>query len=51
MYMAFAEITVYSDGKEVGKALYDSLRGGANMSKFIRGEEKIKELVDQLFPK
>ena len=51
MYMAFAEITVYSNGQEVGKALYDSLRGGANMSKFIRGEEKIKELVDQLFPK
>jgi hypothetical protein len=26
------------------------LSGGANMNKFIRGDAKITELVDQLFP-
>lgn len=50
LYMAYAEIKVYSGGKEAGKAVYDSLQGGFNLNKFVRGEEKIKELVDQLFP-
>jgi hypothetical protein len=51
LYMAFAEITVYANGKKVGRATYDSLRGGGNLGKFINAENKIKELVDQLFPK
>ena len=50
LYMAFADITVYSNGKKVGQAIYDSLGGGGNLGKFINAEEKIKELVDQLFP-
>ena len=49
-YMAFADITVFSNGKKVGRAVYDSLGGGGNLSKFINAEEKIKELVDLLFP-
>jgi hypothetical protein len=50
LYMAFADIAVYSNGKKVGQAVYDSLGGGGNLGKFINAEEKIKELVEQLFP-
>lgn len=50
MYMAYAEIKVYSDGKPVGEAKYDSTRGGGNMGKFIDADKKITELVNQLFP-
>ncbi len=50
MYMAYAEIKVYNNGQPAGEAVYDSLKGGANMSKFIKGETKIAELVNQLFP-
>ena len=50
LYMAFADITVYANGRKVGRAVYDSLGGGGNLGKFINAENKIKELVDQLFP-
>ena len=50
MYMAYAEIKVYSNGKPVGEAKYDSTRGGGNMGKFIDADKKITELVNQLFP-
>ena len=51
MYMAYAEIKVFNNGQPAGEAVYDSLNGGANMSKFIKGEDKIVELVSQLFPR
>jgi hypothetical protein len=50
LYMAFADIKVYSNGQQSGQATYDALSGGANMGKFIKGEAKIVELVEQLFP-
>ncbi|MDB5957467.1 Sbal_3080 family lipoprotein [Ramlibacter sp.] len=50
MYMAYAEIKVYSKGRPIGEAKYDALRGGANMNKFIAADHKIDELVNQLFP-
>jgi hypothetical protein len=50
MYMAYAEMTVYRDGNEVGKAVYDSLLGGGRLDKFIKADEKVRELVNQLFP-
>lgn len=50
LYMAYAEIRVFSDGKQVGEAKYDSMGGSANMNKFIDADRKIQELVDQLFP-
>jgi len=49
-YMAFAEIKVYNNGKPVGEAKYDAMRGGGNMGKFIDADKKIVELVHQLFP-
>ena len=50
MYMAYANIKVFNEGQLAGEAVYDSLKGGANMGKFIKGESKIAELVNQLFP-
>jgi hypothetical protein len=51
MYMAYAEMVVYRDGGEIGKAVYDTMSGGLNMNKFINADEKVYELVDQLFPR
>jgi len=50
LYMAYADIKVYSNGQQTGQATYDAMGGGANMGKFIKGEVKIAELVQQLFP-
>ncbi|HEX8611804.1 MAG TPA: Sbal_3080 family lipoprotein [Telluria sp.] len=50
MYMSYADIIVYNNGKQAGKATYDATRGGGNPGKFIGAEKKITELVDQLFP-
>jgi hypothetical protein len=50
LYLSFAEITVFRGGLEEGKAVYDSRSGGANLNKFVKGEEKITELVNALFP-
>jgi hypothetical protein len=50
LYMAYAEIKVYSNGRPAGEARYDSQRGGGNMNKFIDADRKINELVNQLFP-
>lgn len=50
LYMEFADIKVYNKGRQTGQAVYDARGGGANMGKFIKGEEKITELVNQLFP-
>lgn len=49
LYMSYAEIKVYKNGTLTGSALYDSTKGGGNMNKFIKGDEKIKELVSQLY--
>lgn len=51
IYLARVDLRVWADGREAGRAVYDSLSGGANMSKFIRTESKLTELVDQLFPR
>lgn len=50
IYLARADLRIWANGQEAGRAVYDSLSGGANMSKFIRTEPKLTELVDQLFP-
>lgn len=50
LYMALAEIMVYKNGKPIGEATYDALSGDGNLSKFVDAENKITELVNQLFP-
>jgi hypothetical protein len=50
LYMEYAEIKVYNNGKPIGEAKYDSKRAGLNTGKFIDADKKIGELVNQLFP-
>ena len=53
LYMALAEIKIFRNGEKVGEAIYDSRNGsfaGGGFKKFIKGEEKIIELVNLLFP-
>jgi len=50
LYLVFADIRVYNNGQQSGQANYDASRGGANLGKFIHGETKITELVNELFP-
>jgi hypothetical protein len=50
LYLSYAEIVVYRNGRRSGQAIYDSRRGGGNMNKFIKADKKIAELVDELFP-
>ncbi|WP_328188624.1 Sbal_3080 family lipoprotein [Marinobacter sp. OP 3.4] len=49
IYMAYAEIKVFEGRSQKGGATYDAMRGGANMNKFIDAEDKIRELVNELF--
>ncbi|QYK04861.1 Sbal_3080 family lipoprotein [Shewanella zhangzhouensis] len=48
LYLVYAEIKVFHEGKLDGEAIYDARMGGANMGKFIDAEPKIRELVEQL---
>ena len=48
LYMSYAEIKVFNNGRLDGKATYDSTRGSANMGKFIDAETKIRELMNEL---
>jgi len=50
LYMAYVELNVYEDGRPVGKALYDARKAGLALTKFIIAEDKVRELVDELFP-
>jgi len=50
MYMTYADIKVYNGGKPIGEAIYDAKHAGLNTGKFINADNKIRELVDQLFP-
>ena len=49
LYLVYAEINVYNQDKVIGTALYDATRGGGNLGKFINAEEKVEELIAQLF--
>lgn len=51
LYMSYADIQVFENGRQVGQALYDSTSGGARMGKFIDAHSKIIEMTNQLFPK
>ena len=50
LYMSYADIQVFENGRQVGQALYDSTSGGARMGKFIDAQSKIIEMTNQLFP-
>jgi hypothetical protein len=46
LYLQYAELRVYRDGKPAGRAEFR-----ARSSRFIDTEATVKQLVDQLFPK
>jgi len=48
IYMSYVEIKVYEDGRMIGKALYDARIAG--LDKYINAEDKIREMVNELFP-
>lgn len=50
LYMKYADIRVYEQGRQVGYAQYDARWGGGRLDKFISAENKIAELTRQLFP-
>lgn len=50
LYMTYADIKVYNGGKPIGEAVYDAKHAGLNTGKFIDADNKIRELVEQLFP-
>lgn len=51
VYMSFAEINVYQEGKRVGDATYDARGGDANPKLVAAAAPKIRELVTTLFPR
>jgi hypothetical protein len=52
MYMAWAELTVYKKGTQVGDALYSAPTGGWSMTTRIyeSTQSKVDTMVSQLFP-
>jgi hypothetical protein len=48
MYMTYFQATLLENGKVLGRAEYDSRRGGARMDKFGRTAEKIRPLLIDL---
>ncbi|MCW8156111.1 hypothetical protein D7243_07910 [Stutzerimonas stutzeri] len=50
LYMSYADIRVYENGRQVGQAEYDARWGSGRPDKFISAEDKIAELTHQLFP-
>lgn len=50
LYLVYADLKVYRNGRPEGEALYDSRAAGLNTNKFVNAAAKIQELTDQLFP-
>lgn len=50
LYLAHADIKVYKDGQQYGHAFYNSMGGSFNPGKFVKGDTKVAEMVNQLFP-
>ncbi len=50
MYLVYARMDVYQNGAPAGEAVYNARTGSANMGKYINAEEKVAELVAELFP-
>lgn len=50
LYLSYARIDVMHNNRTIGTASYDSRHGSANMGKFVKGDKKIRELVDKMFP-
>lgn len=49
LYLSYAKIEVFKSGEKSAEALYKIVREGAS-GKFINASEKVRELVNQMFP-
>lgn len=51
LYMYYAQLRVFNaQGHQIGEAVYDASKGGFRLfDKFVNSEEKIRELVGELF--
>lgn len=49
LYMQYAKIKIFRNGKTFGAAIYDATLGGGRPDKFVNAADKINELVDKLF--
>ena len=51
IYMSKAELAYYQNGVQTGRSVYDSKSaGGMNFNKWVNAEEKLREMVAELFP-
>lgn len=50
MYLVYVRIEIFEDFRSVGLAEYDATLGGFNLDKFGPTEEKLRPLIEQLFP-
>lgn len=50
LYLAYANLKIFRDGQLVGEAMYDAMLAGVTSKKWIRAEEKLRELTNELFP-
>ena len=50
LYLAYTKLSVFEKDTLIAEAVYDALNGSGNMNKFINADEKIQELVNQLYP-
>ena len=50
MYLSYARIEIIENHRSVGVAEYDASLGGLNLGKFGTTEDKIRPLIEELFP-
>ncbi|MDA0214870.1 MAG: Sbal_3080 family lipoprotein [Planctomycetota bacterium] len=51
LYMSYARLEVFHLGKKIGDGVYDATHGGGRViSKFIKADKKVDELVYEMFP-
>lgn len=51
IYMSEAHLTFYRGNTKTGEATYDSKSaGGLHLGKWIDAEEKLREMIDEMFP-
>ena len=50
LYIVYAKIDVIHNNRVIAAALYDSIHGGANPKKWVKGDKKVNELISQMLP-
>jgi len=50
LYLSYAHIQLFQDGKVIGDGLYDATWGGLNLGKWIHADIEVQKLVYDMFP-